>query len=173
MHSWLSPLLFELGYPRLERWNESARQIDELQLLRSSIKGSFAIFCLPARLFEISTFGTKIHHWMTDKPNDCNFLTHSLSLDKKGLRRLFTGIELLIYKLYVLTGNKPERFEGGKDAEEVQLLGANKRAPSRIDRDVWRGDVYAGFFCTFVLGSEGNHLLRKCAGTLLRYRMGV
>jgi hypothetical protein len=153
MDRWLSPLLSELEYPRLKKWNESSqgRQTDVLQLLRSSIKGSFAIFCLHATFFEISTFATKIHHWMTEKPDDYNFLTHSLSLDEKGLRGLFTGIELLLYKLDVLSRDVPgERFEGGKTIKRFNSLVKSNVLPGELkqlfDEVMFTRDSFAHSF---------------------------
>jgi hypothetical protein len=175
MDRWLSPLLSELGYPQLQRWNASAqgRPDEALALLRNSINSSFAIFCLPAQFLEISTFATKIHHWMTEKPDDYNFLTHSLSLDEQGLRRLFTGIELLVYKLNVLTGTTPrerrERFEGGKTKIRFKRLVERKVLPGEVkelfDEVMFTRNAYAHSFLDVREITYYEVPLASCFGT--------
>src|ERR1700736_4306666 len=92
-----------LGYDKLERLKLGINSIEEY-VIRSGIEGSMrgtsALLFFPGKFYEISPFGTKISHFVghTEK-HLVNVILAYPNLDEKYLRRLFTGIELLVFKV--------------------------------------------------------------------------
>jgi hypothetical protein len=92
-----------LGYDKLERLKQGINSIEEY-VIRSGIEGSMrgtsALLFFPGKFYEISPFGTKISQVIGRKEKDpVNFILAYPALDEKYLRRLFTGIELLVFKV--------------------------------------------------------------------------
>lgn len=69
-----------------------------VEMLRDSIKGDHALLLLPDALVDLSLYGHKIS-FSSPSPNTDNHLIKHPDLGEKYLRRVFTGFELLLYKL--------------------------------------------------------------------------
>jgi hypothetical protein len=92
-----------LGYDKIARLrrdvgNHESRVL--LSVLESSMNNTNSLFFFPGKFYEISPFGTKLTHFMAkDSIYISNYIIAYPSLDEKFLRTLFTGIELLAFKL--------------------------------------------------------------------------
>jgi hypothetical protein len=125
------PLLIvarELGYPKLERlaaWTNSNFEKAN-DLIQASVRTERAILFFPGAMFEVSPFGS-IHRYFLLKADarDDNYLLFGPNLDEKYLRRLFTGIELIVFKLYHIacTSSNPNvHFEQFKTKQLLNRL---------------------------------------------------
>lgn len=125
------PLLIvakQLAYPKIDRlvgWAQSNFERAN-ELIEASVLTERAILFFPAAMFEVSPFGS-IHRyfWAAADPLNDNHIIFAPALDEKYLRRLFTGIELVIFKLYHIacTDNDPDvHFEQQKTKQMLNKL---------------------------------------------------
>jgi hypothetical protein len=142
MSFWLRPFLEHLNYPRRGEFETRKKSLCDrktIDVLQHSITDSFAIFFFPALFYELSTFGARIHHWMARDQNDYNFLMHDARLDEKSLRRIFTGIELIVFKLFVLsTEGLSSRYDFESEKTKVRF---GKLVRARVLDEAFR-DVF-------------------------------
>jgi len=122
------PLLIvakELGYPKLERlaaWtNSNVEKANDL--IQASVRTERAILFFPGAMFEVGPFGSVHHYFLlkTDAEND-NYLLFGPNLDEKYLRRLFTGIELIVFKLYHIACTRSDPNVHFEQFKTKQLL---------------------------------------------------
>jgi hypothetical protein len=101
-----------LGYDKITRLR---RDIDNhndqilISVLEGSINSTNALFFFPGEFYEISPFGTRITSFISrDVAYLSSYIISYPTLDEKFLRRLFTGIELLAFKIchLLLEGQK-------------------------------------------------------------------
>lgn len=126
---WLMPFAKGLEYPKIDRlrtFNNRKRLERPLNLIESSIRDASAIFFFPGMFAEISMFGSSIHVFGLRNKNDIlNYITYAPQLDEKFLRRAFTGIEYLLYKLchIILEYHKTDyHFETQKASARLNRL---------------------------------------------------
>jgi hypothetical protein len=91
----------QLGYKKIERIiglaKESGQDVFD-HILRNSIKDDYAILFFPATMIQISPYGIIFERAMPINKAS-NFLTMHPELTEKFLRTIFTGFELILYKV--------------------------------------------------------------------------
>lgn len=100
--TWLLDFARALNYGKSERLASSTILDDQrlcLTILESSIRNEFSIFFFPGSCFEISPFGSVMRFFSEHRGPPGNYVSAHPELSEKFLRRLFTGLELLAFKL--------------------------------------------------------------------------
>lgn len=125
------PLLIvakELGYPKIDRLNAWTSQniVRANGIIEASVKTERAILFFQGAMFEVSPFGS-VHHFfgISSREKAPNYLLFGPELNEKYLRHLFTGIELIIFKLYHIAckNNDPDiHFEQQKTKQTLNRL---------------------------------------------------
>jgi hypothetical protein len=100
-----------LDYKKLERLRNAGDNVSSdalLGILRSCIVEPYAILFFPGKCFQITPFGMSFTRFLSNK--DVNYLIAHADLNEKFLRQVFTGFELVLYKIchIVLEDQKPE-----------------------------------------------------------------
>src|SRR6187397_2780283 len=102
-----------LSYKKLGRLRSMAGSDNDnllLDILKASIVEPYAILFFPGKCLQITPFGASFASaWAKARRSD-NYLIAFPELDEKFLRQVFTGLELVIYKVcqIVLEDQKPE-----------------------------------------------------------------
>jgi hypothetical protein len=115
-----------LKYKKLERLKRVHDKLGSdvlLDILRLSIVDPYAILFFPGKCYQITPFGTKFSLTLTR--NNASYLIAYPNLDEKFLRQLFTGFELVLYKIchIVLEGQKTEyHWETQKTRQRFRRL---------------------------------------------------
>lgn len=165
MRFWLYPLLNELRYSKAELIKDlQGKNLHqtEISAIQHSIIPSFAVFALPGKFYEVSQFGYKLH---------CNYLMHGIQLDDASLRRLFTGIELLVFKLICLRTEVGKRYDLESESATVRfgkLVKAGvlpKSLKDAFDNITWTRHAFAHSFLEAHELPFRNVPLEDCFGT--------
>ena len=131
----------EFGYPKLDRLAEWVRSDFERAngVIEASIVTERAILFFPSAMFEVGPFGS-IHRyfWAAADPLNDNHIIFGPNLDEKYLRRLFTGIELVIFKLYHIACTDSDPDVHFEQLKTKQMLNKLRKI---IGRDDWTNYV--------------------------------
>jgi hypothetical protein len=118
----------QLSYAKTQRLAEWAKLNMEKsdRLLGASVRTERAIFFFPNVMFEISPFGG-IHRYLLPSANEVsgNYILFGPELSEKYLRKLFTGLELVLFKLYHVACKNSEpsvHFEQLKTKQTLNKL---------------------------------------------------
>jgi hypothetical protein len=100
-----------LGYKKLQRLRHAGEKVDSdvlLDMIKSSIVDPYAILFFHGRCYQITPYGVNFAHALSR--NDRNYLIAFPDLNEKFLREVFTGFELVLYKIchIVLEDQKAE-----------------------------------------------------------------
>jgi hypothetical protein len=101
MEDELRQIAKELGYSKIDRLISIPVEIRlDLfnEILKNSINDIYAILFFPARMIQISPYGTRLAMCMPVRAAD-HYLTMHPKLNEKFLRTVFTGFEFILYKL--------------------------------------------------------------------------
>jgi hypothetical protein len=115
-----------LQYPKLVRLKEWAKTADDdvaSGIIRTTISEPFTILFFPGKCLQITPFGWSFTRILTSR-SDHYLLAHA-QLNEAYLRRVFTGLELIVYKLchIALEDQRPEyHFESQKLAQRFKRL---------------------------------------------------
>jgi hypothetical protein len=133
------PLLIvakEFRYPKLDRLAAWANSNFERAngIIEASVVTERAILFFPAAMFEVSPFGS-IHRyfWAAADPLNDNHIIFGPDLDEKYLRRLFTGIELVIFKLYHIACTDSDPDVHFEQLKTKQMLNKLRKIFNRAD----------------------------------------
>jgi hypothetical protein len=92
-----------LQYDKLARLRRESPTFDDefsLRILMSSTRDTNSLLFFPGEFYEIGPFGAKAHYFRSRGVAATNsYILHLPDLNEKFLRRLFTGIELVAFKL--------------------------------------------------------------------------
>jgi hypothetical protein len=114
--------------PRLQRDLPNYSHDFIVQALNASMNHTNNILFFPGKFYEIGIFGVKFYHFFAKGINPDNYILSFPMLDKKFLRRLFTGIELVVFKLCHLTIEDHRRnyhFRNGAASAKGKKITAN------------------------------------------------
>src|SRR5262245_51826695 len=109
----------ELRYPKLERLKEWADRADiEIisEVIKSIIREPYTILFFPKKCLQITPFGWSFARFLN---NDRHYLLSQPELNEHFLRQVFTGFELVVYKIchIALEGHRSDyHFETQKAA---------------------------------------------------------
>jgi hypothetical protein len=139
-HHPLITIATALQYDKLTRLQRDFANFEDDQLLRlltSSTRDTNSLFFFRGQFYEISTFGANIHYFSCRGRNDTdNYILAFADLDEKYLRRLFTGIELVAFKLCHLAVEGQRRdyhFETERLRQRVKKLKPKLAVPDWDD----------------------------------------
>ena len=115
-----------LGYDKIARLRRDAGNHDSkilISVLESSMNNTNSLFFFPGKFYEISPFGTKLTQFIAKDPAYLsNYIIAYPALDEKFLRRLFTGMELLAFKLcHLLLKNQKRGYHFETEKFRVRL----------------------------------------------------
>jgi hypothetical protein len=91
-----------LNYSTLERLRSISKNIADdgvNEILKASISEPYAILFFKAKMIQITPYGTRVSMILTHRKNEDNYLLAHPDLNDKFLRQVFTGFELVLYKL--------------------------------------------------------------------------
>jgi hypothetical protein len=128
-----------LGYDKIERLRRDIETHDDrvlISVLEGAISSTNALFFFPGKFYEISPFGTKLTSFAAkDTAYLSNFILSWPALDERFLRRLFTGVELLVFKIcHFLLENQSRSYH----FESERLRKRVRRIESLLEVADWR-----------------------------------
>lgn len=69
-----------------------------ISIIQHSVRNELSIFSFPGKFYEVSPFGYSSRHFKYSEHFSQNYILFDHDLNEKFLRKIFTGIELLLFK---------------------------------------------------------------------------
>jgi hypothetical protein len=118
-----------LQYDKISRLRQELDHHDDqtiLAIIQGAMFNTHSIFMFPGKFFEFSLFGTNLHYYHSvGIAKTDNYIIAFPDLTETFLRKLFTGTELLLYKLSHIVIEKQRRgyhFETEKSRTRFKKL---------------------------------------------------
>jgi len=126
-----------LNYNKLARLKqiESSKSEELMEIVQACSKETLTILFFPGMFCEIRHTSTNFHLFVTrEQYSSLNYLISHPVLDEKFLRRVFTGLELLLYKLCHITLEAQDR---DYSFEKQKTIARFNRLKAKIDVENW------------------------------------